>query len=117
MKNIAKIIETQYELNYVIPIIGEMIDKFFEDYLNELNKSRDNKNEYDGLKILEVEFLKHELLDRPGNRSSAKHYEDNRSAHAGSLVKLLGYTEEGTNTCGLLKNVVISKYAYEQNVN
>lgn len=33
MKNIAKIIETQYELNYIIPIIGEMIDKFFEDYL------------------------------------------------------------------------------------
>lgn len=33
MKNIAKIIETQYELNYVIPIIGEMLDKFFPDYL------------------------------------------------------------------------------------
>jgi diguanylate cyclase (GGDEF)-like protein len=33
MKNIAKIIETQYELSYVIPIIGEMLDKFFEDYL------------------------------------------------------------------------------------
>lgn len=33
MKYIAKIIETQYELSYVIPIIGEMIDKFFEDYL------------------------------------------------------------------------------------
>lgn len=33
MKNIAKIIETQYELNYVIPIIGEMLDKFFENYL------------------------------------------------------------------------------------
>ncbi len=33
MKNIAKIIETQYELNYVVPIIGEMIDKFFPDYL------------------------------------------------------------------------------------
>jgi len=33
MKNIAKIIETQYELNYIIPIIGEMIDKFFENYL------------------------------------------------------------------------------------
>jgi diguanylate cyclase (GGDEF)-like protein len=33
MKNIAKIIETQYELNYVIPIVGEMLDKFFEDYL------------------------------------------------------------------------------------
>ena len=33
MKYIAKIIETQYELSYVVPIIGEMIDKFFEDYL------------------------------------------------------------------------------------
>lgn len=45
MKNIAKIIETQYELNYIIPIIGEMIDKFFEDYLlyiflrNDINNS------------------------------------------------------------------------------
>ncbi|MBR1425095.1 sensor domain-containing diguanylate cyclase [bacterium] len=33
MKNIAKIIETQYELHYIIPIIGEMLDKFFADYL------------------------------------------------------------------------------------
>ena len=33
MKNIAKIIETQYELNYIIPIIGEMIDKFIIEHL------------------------------------------------------------------------------------
>lgn len=33
MKNVAKIIETQYELNYIIPIIGEIIDKFFENCL------------------------------------------------------------------------------------
>lgn len=33
MRNIAKIIETQYELKYIIPIIGEMLDKFFEHYL------------------------------------------------------------------------------------
>ena len=33
MKNIAKIIETQYELNYIIPIIGEMIDRFISDHL------------------------------------------------------------------------------------
>ena len=33
MKNIAKMMETQYELKYIIPIIGEMLDKFFEDYL------------------------------------------------------------------------------------
>lgn len=33
IKNIAKIIETQYELNYIIPLIGEMIDKFVSNHL------------------------------------------------------------------------------------
>lgn len=33
MKNIAKIIETQYELNYIIPLIGEMVDRFISDHL------------------------------------------------------------------------------------
>lgn len=33
MKNIAKIIETQYETSYIIPIIGEMIDKFVSEHL------------------------------------------------------------------------------------
>lgn len=33
MKNIAKIIETQYELSYIIPIVGEMIDKFISEHL------------------------------------------------------------------------------------
>ena len=33
MKNIAKIIETQYETSYITPIIGEMIDKFVSDHL------------------------------------------------------------------------------------
>lgn len=33
MKNIAKIIETQYELNYIIPLIGEMIDRFVSNHL------------------------------------------------------------------------------------
>ncbi len=33
MKNIAKIIETQYEMSYIVPIIGEMIDKFVSDHL------------------------------------------------------------------------------------
>lgn len=33
MKNIAKIIETQYETNYIVPIIGEMIDKFVSNHL------------------------------------------------------------------------------------
>jgi len=33
MKDIAKIIETQYELNYIIPMIGEMIDRFVTNHL------------------------------------------------------------------------------------
>ncbi|MBR6098195.1 GGDEF domain-containing protein [bacterium] len=33
MKNIAKIIETQYELNYILPIIGEILDTFIEQHL------------------------------------------------------------------------------------
>lgn len=33
MKNIAKIVETQYELNYIIPIIGELIDRFVSNHL------------------------------------------------------------------------------------
>ena len=33
MKNIAKIIETQYELEYIIPLLGEMIDKFIQNHL------------------------------------------------------------------------------------
>lgn len=33
IRNIAKIIETQYELNYIIPLIGEMIDKFMTNCL------------------------------------------------------------------------------------
>lgn len=33
MKNIAKIIETQYELNYIIPLIGEIMDTFIVNHL------------------------------------------------------------------------------------
>lgn len=33
MKNIAKLIETQYELSYIIPLIGEIIDKFMQGQL------------------------------------------------------------------------------------
>lgn len=33
MKNIAKLIETQYDLTYILPIIGEMVDKFVNDHL------------------------------------------------------------------------------------
>ncbi len=48
MKDIAKIIESQYELSYIIPIIGEMIDRFISAhliYIFIINK--ENKNHFD----------------------------------------------------------------------
>ena len=33
IRNIAKIIETQYELNYIMPVLGEMIDSFISEHL------------------------------------------------------------------------------------
>jgi len=33
LRNIAKITETQYELEYILPIMGEMIDGFISDHL------------------------------------------------------------------------------------
>lgn len=43
MKNIAKIIETQYDLNYIIPLIGELIDKFISDHLIYIFLNKKNK--------------------------------------------------------------------------
>ena len=43
MKNIAKIIETQYELNYIVPIIGEMLDRFITDHLIYVFLKTDNE--------------------------------------------------------------------------
>lgn len=71
MKNIAKIIETQYELNYIVPIIGEMLDRFITDHLiyvflkqnNELHliwpKACKDERVYEALKQLtpETEYL------------------------------------------------------------
>ena len=46
MKNIAKIIETQYELNYIIPIIGEMIDKFIIEHLIYIFLKSEDENKF-----------------------------------------------------------------------
>ena len=45
LKNIAKIIESQYELNYIIPLIGEMIDKFVTNHLIYIFVKNNNKFE------------------------------------------------------------------------
>ena len=43
MKDIAKIIETQYEFQYIIPLIGEMIDKFVPNHLIYIFVKQDDK--------------------------------------------------------------------------
>ncbi len=43
MKDIAKIIESQYELSYIIPLIGEMIDRFMSSHLIYIFINKDNK--------------------------------------------------------------------------
>ncbi len=45
MKNIAKIIETQYELSYIIPIIGEVLDTLISNHLIYLFLKHKSKNE------------------------------------------------------------------------
>ncbi len=46
MKDVAKIIETQYELAYILPILGEMIDKFISQHLIYIFLKNPRKNEY-----------------------------------------------------------------------
>lgn len=43
MKDIAKIIETQYDFQYIIPLIGEMIDKFVMNNLIYIFVKKDDK--------------------------------------------------------------------------
>lgn len=43
MKDIAKIIESQYELSYIIPLIGEMIDRFMSSHLIYIFIKKDEK--------------------------------------------------------------------------
>ena len=43
IKDIAKIIETQYDFQYIIPLIGEMIDKFVMNHLIYIFVKKDDK--------------------------------------------------------------------------
>ena len=46
IRNIAKIIETQYELSYILPILGEMIDSFIYEHLIYIFTKNKNKKEF-----------------------------------------------------------------------
>ena len=44
MKNIAKVIETQYETSYIIPLIGEILDRFVPEHLIYFFKFEESEN-------------------------------------------------------------------------
>lgn len=46
IRNIAKLIETQYELSYILPVLGEMIDSFIYEHLIYIFIKTKNKKEY-----------------------------------------------------------------------
>ncbi|MBR2068337.1 MAG: GGDEF domain-containing protein [Candidatus Gastranaerophilales bacterium] len=46
LKNIAQITQTQYELDYILPIMGEMIDGFVSEHLIYIFIKNKNKKEY-----------------------------------------------------------------------
>ena len=46
LKNIAQITQTQYELDYILPIMGEMIDGFIQEHLIYIFIKNKNKKEY-----------------------------------------------------------------------
>ena len=59
MKNIAKLIETQYELNYIVPLIGEMLDRFISDHLIYVFLKQENEFQLVWPKhVMMKEFLK-----------------------------------------------------------
>ena len=45
-RNIMKITETQYDLSYILPIMGEMIDSFIREHLIYIFLKRNGKKEY-----------------------------------------------------------------------
>ena len=79
MKNIAKIIETQYEINYIIPIIGEIIDKLISEHLIYIFLKEEHSNKL--------------LLAWPGHCLDSKIYEqikDLSSASDFRITKKIG---------------------------
>ena len=46
VRNIAKITETQYEMDYILPLMGEMIDGFIQEHLIYIFIKNKNKKEY-----------------------------------------------------------------------
>jgi len=46
IRNIAKIIETQYELNYIMPVMGEIIDSFITEHLIYVFLKNPKKKDY-----------------------------------------------------------------------
>ena len=78
IRNIAKIIETQYELSYILPILGEMIDSFIYEHLIYIFIKNKNKKEF--------------KLVWPANIKDAKIYEylENLTPKSGVILEREG---------------------------
>ena len=50
-KNIAKILETQYDYSFLIPLIGEILDSFVKDYFVYIFMKDESDTQTDGLRI------------------------------------------------------------------
>ena len=67
-------------------------------------------NRYDVLQISHIERIENKTLNWPGYRCSKEHNDCNRDTHARCLIKLFGYSEEGTYAEEAAEHVVIDKY-------
>ncbi len=77
MKNIAKIIETQYELNYIVPLIGEMLDRFISDHLIYVFLKNNNKFDLVWPKACNDERI-YEILSKLNNNTEYLLTNDNK---------------------------------------
>ncbi len=101
MKNIAKIIESQYELDYIIPQIGEMVDRFISSHLIYIFL-KDENNKY---KLFWPTNCNNEeiitMLDKIENDSQMMVSQDNRigvfplHGEGGVLGALVAYSTIG----------------------
>ena len=68
MKDIAKIIESQYELSYIIPLIGEMIDRFMSSHLIYIFINKDNRYQLVWPNACKDEHI-YEMLNKVNNKT------------------------------------------------
>ena len=85
------------------------------EHLDELHQGCDEKNEHDGLQIVDSEGLQHAGVNHGGKNRRQEDDENNRAAHTGGGVGLLGDADEGAEAEETGKDDVIDQRAADQN--